>query len=785
MRGRYMAEMTPGTERRRPGRAAIAAFAAICALAALPPSALASDSGDGALSPRLTELARPALAAAPPAKQAKSLSLALSGPGSLLRRGDRVVVEVRFDEGAGASLGALRDAGAQIVSVSPRYQTVTVAATPGSLTELGEVAGVQGVSEDLAPLISSEGLPPVTSTAAPCAGGFGAATSEGDLQLNAMKARTEFGVDGSGVTVGILSDSFNRDAGAPTSAAEDVASGDLPGPGNPCGHETPVNVISDPSAAVDSEPTDEGRGMAQIVHDLAPGAALAFATAYPNEVTFANNIAALANAGAKVIVDDISYFNEPFFQEGPVGVAVSEATAKGVTYFSAAGNNNLIDSGGHNISSWEAPAFRDSGGCPAALAAIAELKATHCMDFNPAAGVSNIDNTFGMTVAAGATLTLDLQWAEPWNGVATDLDAFLLDSNGNLLEAGGNYVGSADDNIKSTQKPVEIFQWENTTGSAKSVQLAINRFSGASPRLKFALLENGSGVTSTEYPTSKEGDVVGPTIFGHNGGTDTMSVGAIRFNTNSSPESFSSRGPVTHYFGPVAGVLPASPISPLAVHKPDLVATDGGADTFFGSCVSNAWRFFGTSAAAPHAAAVAALELDEAPAATVAQLKQAQTQTAASVGAFGLDAVGAGLLNASAALGQLHGSNPGGGTAAGPGFPSPACPAAEKPAPSTPPPPVSPIPAVAHIAPSTSFAQRPLAVIRTRGSAAFASFRFRSDQDGSFFCSIDGGAFRSCHRKLARWFKLGPHVVRVAARNDEGEVDPTPAVFHFKVKRAG
>jgi hypothetical protein len=179
---------------------------------------------------------------------------------------------------------------------------------------------------------------------------------------------------------------------------------------------------------------------------------------------------------------------------------------------------------------------------------------------------------------------------------------------------------------------------------------------------------------------------------------------------------------------------------------------------------------------------VAALELDEAPAATVAQLKQAQTQTATSVGAFGLDAVGTGLLNASAALGQLHGSNPGGGTAAGPGFPPPACPPVPKstPAPATPPPPAAPL-AVEPSAPSTSFAQRPNRIVKAHGRAAFVSFRFRSDQEGSFFCSIDGAAFRSCHRKLARWFKLGSHTVRVAARNSAGEVDPTPAAFRFKV----
>ena len=108
--------------------------------------------------------------------------------------------------------------------------------------------------------------------------------------------------------------------------------------------------------------------MAQIVHDLAPGASLAFATAFSGELAFAANIRALAAAGAEVIVDDVAYFEEPFFQDGPVAVAVDEVTAAGVSYFSAAGNDNLIDGEGHDIASWEAPAFRDSGGCPAAIA---------------------------------------------------------------------------------------------------------------------------------------------------------------------------------------------------------------------------------------------------------------------------------------------------------------------------------------------------------------------------------------------------------------------------------
>ena len=60
-----------------------------------------------------------------------------------------------------------------------------------------------------------------------------------------------------------------------------------------------------------------------------------------------------------MIADDVAYFDEPFFQDGPVAAAVNNVTAHGAAYFSAAGNDNLFD-GNHEIASWEALAFRDS-----------------------------------------------------------------------------------------------------------------------------------------------------------------------------------------------------------------------------------------------------------------------------------------------------------------------------------------------------------------------------------------------------------------------------------------
>ena len=115
---------------------------------------------------------------------------------------------------------------------------------------------------------------------------------------------------------------------------------------------------------------DEGRAMAQIVHDVAPHATLAFATAFKGEAAFAANIERLARpvaeggAGADVIVDDVGYFEEPFFQDGPVAAAIGKVTEEGVTYLSAAGNDNLFDGEGHEIASWEAPEFRDAGELP-------------------------------------------------------------------------------------------------------------------------------------------------------------------------------------------------------------------------------------------------------------------------------------------------------------------------------------------------------------------------------------------------------------------------------------
>jgi hypothetical protein len=727
----------------------------------------------GPLSPLLQELAKPAVAAKSPAVQDELLGMTSEGPGSVIRDGGRVQVTARFAEGAVAALPQLHEAGAAVVGASREQQTATLAVAPEDLAAVAAVPGVEAVWQVRRPVAYAvEGS---------CEGG--SAISEGVGQLRVGKAREAFGLRGKGITVGVLSDSYDAAdeavEGGPiaTHAAQDVFTNDLPGPGSNCSdQQLPVNVLAEGG----SGGADEGRAMLQIVHDLAPHAQLAFATAFQSEESFAQNIERLARpvaaggAGAEVIVDDVAWFEEPFFQDGPVAAAINKVTAEGVTYLTATGNDNLVDGGGHDIASWEASSFRDSGSCPPAVLVISGFNGKHCMDFDPSA---ETDDTFGITVEAGETLTLDLQWAEPWYGVGTDLDAYLLSNAGTVL------TESTEDNsgVEGTQRPLEIVQWTNSSGSARTVQLAINRFSGGDPRLKFILMENGGGVSATEYPTSSGGDVVGPSIFGHAGAASAISVAAVPFNNSNRPERYSSRGPVVHLFGPVEGAMPAAALgSPETIEKPDVAATDCGATTFFAFLSAGTWRFCGTSAAAPHAAAVVALLRQAKPTLSPPGYREALDDTAAPVGAYVQTAVGGGLVDAFSALGSLPaplegedepstrvtplagssspGSALGGSAGSGPGASG------------------------AQVAPQTGFRKRPRRLVRTRSRTVRVVFGFSSNQPGSgFLCLIDRGVMHSCNSRLVRRFGLGPHAVTVKAVDSTGLTDATPAVFRFRV----
>jgi hypothetical protein len=546
-----------------------------------------------------------------------------------------VLVYARVVDTSERTISSLKQAGASIVDVAPAYLTVTIGVAPTDLAAVAALASVLSLEEAVAPSIATAAI--VRRAGAKLAGtsgSCGATSTDAQRQLSADSARGAFSVDGSGVRVGILSNSYDQYP-AVTTASQDVTSGALPGSTNPCGYTTPVTVQAEGPGGS----TDEGRAMLQLVHDIAPASPLAFATAFNGIFDFANQIRGLQSAGAKVIADDATYFDEPMFQKGPVDVAVDDVVAAGATYFSSAGNENVI-SGGKNVGSYEAPSYRPTS-CPAIFNSSPYLD---CHNFNP----SGTDNMASFSIAPGAYFQLAFQWAEPWYGVATDLDVYLLNSTGTSALA-----SSVNDNF-TTEMPFEHLFYENTTGSTQTVNLAIARFAGSgTPRLKWIIFAGGV-LSSFEYNQSSGGDIIGPTVFGHNGSPNAVSVAAVPYNDRASSEPYTSHGPEAYYFGPVNGTTPASPLgSPQTVQKPDLAATDGVSTTFFGSLMGGVYRFYGTSAAAPDAAAVAALMLQRNPSLTPAQVKSTMTSyTHPVANGGGSDVVGAGLVDGLGAVGR-------------------------------------------------------------------------------------------------------------------------------------
>jgi hypothetical protein len=429
-----------------------------------------------------------------------------------------------------------------------------------------------------------------------------------------------------------------------THAVNDVLSGDLPGLGNPCGFLTAVQVISEtlsPGTA-----TDEGRAMLQIVHDLAPAATLAFASAHNGIFDFADNIRALRAAGADIIADDVFYFAEPMFQEGPVATAIRDVTQAGAVYFTSAGNANVII-GGHNVASYEAPAYRPTT-VPAYLSALGYESCHNFDQGNP------LDVTDSVTLAPHGFAIMALNYAEPWSGVTTDFDLLVTNAANTILFNGGQ------DNNLITQLPFETVSWSNSSGIAQSYNIPVCRFTGGggdthNPRIKFVMLES-HGLSAVEHAVGTGGDIVGPAIVGHSASLYSLSVAATPVTDNNNPETFSSFGPATHYFGPVTDNTPAAAISPVVLHQPDFTASDGGCTTFFAQqAAGDCWRFFGTSAAAPHAAAVAALLKQKVNQNHLIPLNQGTAKlllqlTARNMSGGTPDGVGAGLIDALGAI---------------------------------------------------------------------------------------------------------------------------------------
>jgi Subtilase family len=469
-------------------------------------------------------------------------------------------------------LSALRDLGAEIESAFPQYRAIRARVPLLVLMRVADLPGIQYVEP------AAEA---VTNT--------GPNTSQGDAAHRAPDVRS-LGVIGSGVKLGVLSDGV-------ASLAARQAAGDLP---------AGVTVLQAGTG-------DEGTAMLEIIHDLAPGAQLYFATGFGGPAAMAANIVALRNAGCSVIVDDLSYFNEGAFQDGPIAQAVNTVTAAGALYFSSAGNSgNKNDA---TSGTWEGDFVASGftlGGAPVHL-------------WNPPSNIYN-----GLY---SSPQTVTLKWSDPLGLSSNDYDFYIYNDTTSSVVAFSNSVQDGNDD-----------PYESIGALPNNLYyLLVVKFSGVVRALK---IDSYGGIlfTSTAGSTA-----------GHNAAANTVGVAAtdarlagggpfVGGSTNP-VETFSSDGPRRIFYNSngteiTPGNLLFGTNGGTVLQKPDLTAAD---------CVITGTpgftTFCGTSAAAPHAAAIAALALSMPGGPSAAQVKAAMAATALDIEVAGVDRdSGAGIV---------------------------------------------------------------------------------------------------------------------------------------------
>ncbi|HUB87008.1 MAG TPA: S8 family serine peptidase [Verrucomicrobiae bacterium] len=487
-------------------------------------------------------------------------------------------------------LNQIRQAGGEVVASVPRFHSVRALVPLDALESLASLPEVNSIKR------------PMQATV------WRTVESQGDITHGANFARTNFGVTGAGIKIGVLSDSVDY-------LSNLQATGDLP---------TNVVVLPGQSGVPG---IGEGTAMLEIVNQLAPGAQLYFATASTSEAQFAQNILSLRSNGCNIIVDDESYDDESPFQDGIVAQAVNTVTTNGALYFSAAGNSGNRDDGTSSV--WEGD-FLSGGSVGAPITTDDPTGNVH--NFGTASHQTNYDIAVGIYNPT----TIVLFWSDPLGASTNDYDLFVLNS------AGTSIFDYSNDSQTGTQNPIEA-----CTADAGD-RIVIVQYNGTGRFLHLEAITDGVGHLGFGTPGN---------IRGHAAATNAIAVGAVDsalaypnlFTAADTSENYSSDGPRRVFYNADGSAITPGNFSSTggAVRlKPDLCAADDVSNS-----VPGFQPYVGTSASAPHAAAIAALVWSANPAMTAAQVRTVLTNTALDIDAPGWDRdSGAGIVMANLAL---------------------------------------------------------------------------------------------------------------------------------------
>ena len=298
---------------------------------------------------------------------------------------------------------------------------------------------------------------------------------------------------------------------------------------------------------------DEGTAMLEIVHALAPEAGLYFHDCGSDVMDFNQAIDELAAAGCNIIVDDISWITEPFFEDGIVANHVKQVIEKtGIIYTSSAGN--------FAQSHYSGLYYNDG---------------SNNNDFS--AGKDQKYKNMYVDIQPGQSVTIVLQWDDPFSSSNNDYDLFLR-SDGR-----GNLASSEDKQQGDGSSPLEVIDYYNYTNSTIEARIDINNYKGAAAPKLLNLYIYGDNYLNNVVASNS--------IFGQAALPEVIAAGAIEVSSSNLIANYSSQGPVVHLNGQTR-------------KKPDVCGAAGVSVTGVGGFPTT---FSGTSAAAPHIAAIAAL----------------------------------------------------------------------------------------------------------------------------------------------------------------------------------
>ena len=325
---------------------------------------------------------------------------------------------------------------------------------------------------------------------------------------------------------------------------------------------------------------DEGTAMLEIVHDLAPGAQLYFHDAGQNKVAFNAAIDSLINAGCKIVCDDIGWITEPFFEDGIIARHVATVLdSNNIIYVTSAGN----DAKRH------AQALYQNGG-------------------------GNLHNKFFyLDLPPGGRATIILQWNDKFGSSGNDYDLYLANYRTGTIVAKSEIIQNGNGD------PLEMLSVTNNGNSLFEGMIVVSNYQGKAAQRTLELFIYPGNGTIVYMDNLAAQD----SIYGHPAVPKAIAVGAIDVPNPNEIAGYSSQGPVTISY-------PAQVVR----NKPDICGIAGVKVTGVGGFPS---PFYGTSAAAPHVAAIAALVWAEVPHKPADEITGMLMSSAVDLGAPGRD----------------------------------------------------------------------------------------------------------------------------------------------------